>query len=133
MKVIKIPYDRKIPVSIHDVADPGSCACLDEIKELIGIDWAEIVVLVQYKPDVKTRNYCLIVDEIGKLKEDWQDRINYRASQFYPGSIYGDPIVGDVVLCARQWTLPYGECDLAGLTDGELFWWGSKLGLFKKE
>jgi len=118
VKVIKIPYDMKIECTVHQVAEPGSPRCLDEIKELIGIEWAEIV-LTRLKGEDPRRDYCLIVDEVGKLKEGWTKEINPRACQFYTGALHGDPIVGNVVLCAREWTSTYGECDLAGLTDQE--------------
>ena len=125
MKVIKIPYDKKIPCTVHEIAEASDQPLeqygrvLKDIKKLIGIDWAEIVVLRLLKNEDPQRDYCLIVDEIGKLKDVRHERFNFRASQFYPGTFYGDPIVGDVVLCARQWTDGYGECDLAGLTDKE--------------
>ena len=113
MKVIHIPYERTLPCTVHDVSQDTDC-CLDEIKKLIGIEWAEIVVTIIKAPDPH-RDYCLIVDEVGKLKEGWTSRINERASRFYAGSYHGDPIVGDVVLCAREWSPEYGECDLTGL------------------
>lgn len=115
MKVIKIPHDERIPCTIHEVNQDN---CLDQIKQLINIEWAEIVLTIIKDKDPH-RDYCLIVDEIGKLKEKWVERINPRASQFYAGTMHGDPIVGDVILCAREWTESFGECDLAGLTDWE--------------
>ena len=118
MKVIKIPYDKNIPCTVHEVAEPGDSKCLNEIKELIEIESAEIV-LTFIKCEDPRRDYCLIVDEVGKLKEEWHKKINTRASMFYAGSLHGDPIVGDVVICAREWTETYGECDLAGLDDYE--------------
>lgn len=125
MKVIKIPYDRAIPCTVHEILDrvddtiEASGRVLDDIKELIGIEWAEIVALLSIKSKDPHRDFCLIVDEIGKCKNGWPDRINMRASKFYPGTLFGDPIVGDVVFCAREWTDSFGECDLAGLTDDE--------------
>lgn len=125
MKVIKIPYDVSIECSVHDIPDrsddsvEASGRVLDDIKKLIGIEWAEVVVLVMIKNKDPSRDYCLIVDEIGKLKDGWTERINIRALRFYLGTFQGDPIVGDVVLCAREWTDSFGECDLAGLTDYE--------------
>jgi len=118
MKVIKIPYDAKEPCTVHDVPDAEDTRCLDKIKELIQIEWAEIV-LTFIKGEDPRREYVLIVDEIGKLKEGWVKRINPRASQWYAGSMHGDPIVGDVILMAREWTKNFGECDLAGLNEYE--------------
>ena len=114
MKVIKIPIELNESCTVHDV---NASNCLDQIKQLIGIDWAEIVV-IHTRPTNPRRDYCLIVDEVGKLKDGW--RMNIRASQFYPGTLYGDPIAGNVILCAREWTDSFGECDLAGLTDEEI-------------
>ena len=114
MKVIKIPIELNESCTVHDVNESD---CLDQIKQLIGIEWAEIVV-IHARPSDPRRDYCLIVDEVGKLKDGW--RMNIRASQFYPGTLYGDPIAGNVILCAREWTDSFGECDLAGLTDEEI-------------
>ena len=115
MEVIRIPYDRDKQCTVHDIEENK---CLDQIKQLIGIEWAKVVVTRLRCRDPR-RDFCLIVDEVGKLKEGWEERINLRASQFYAGYPI-DPIVGDVVLCARQWSQLYGECDLAGLEENEL-------------
>ena len=115
MKVIKIPYNKALPATTEEVSEEH---CLDEIKQLIGIEWTEVVV-IHIKCTDPRRDYCLIVDEVGKLKEGWEENINVRASQFYAGALCGDPIVGNVVLCAREWTDSFGECDLTGLTDYE--------------
>ena len=126
MKVIRIPYNMNEECTVHDIPDriddsiEASGRVLDDIKELIGIEWAEIVVTWCKNYKDRTRDYCLIVDEIGKCKDGWTDRINLRGSRFYAGTVHGDPIVGDVVLCAREWTDSFGECDLAGLTDYEI-------------
>ena len=123
MKVIKIPLDIKEECTVHEIQDAKDLSIeesgkvLDQIKKLIGIEWAEIVV-IHTSPRNPRRDFCLIVDEVGKLKEDW--RMNLRASQFYPGTPFGDPIAGNVILCAREWTDSFGECDLAGLTDEEI-------------
>ena len=128
MKVIKIPYDISKPCTVDDIPDrtddsiEDSGRVLDDIKKLIGIEWAEVVYLSTIKnQDDPHRDYCFIVYEVGKCKDGWPDRINVRASSYYPGTAYGDPIVGDVVLCAREWTELFGECDLAGLELRELF------------
>lgn len=124
MKVIKIPYDMKTPCTVHDIQDAQDLSIeeagkvLDRIKELIEIEWAEIVLTIIKGKDPR-REYCLIVDEVGKLKDEWHKKINIRASALYAGTPHGDPIVGDVVLCAREWTDSFGECDLAGLSDKE--------------
>ena len=127
MTVIKIPYDVSKPCTVHEIADrtddsvEASGSVLDDIKKLIGIEWAEIVALSTIKGDDPYRDYCFIVDEVGKCKDGWTSRVNPVASCFYPGTVYGDPIVGDVVICARQWIDSFGECDLVGLELRELY------------
>ena len=126
MKVIKIPYDLEQPCSICDIEDPNDLSdeecwkVLKQIKQLLNIDMVEIVYLNTVCSSEPNRDFCLIVDEVGKLKDGWTDRINARASQFYPGSVFGDPIVGDVAFCARIWSDGFGECDLACLLDSEI-------------
>ena len=120
MKVIKIPFDNKIPCTVCEVPEPDEDGCLDSIKKLIDIEWVEIVVTIERLDPTTRRDFCLLVDEVGKLHEGWEQEVNFRASRLYAGSLYGDPIVGDVVLCARQWTDSFGECDLSGLTDAEI-------------
>ena len=139
MHVIKIPYDVSKPCTVHDIADrtddsvEASGRVLDDIKKLIGIEWAEIVYLSTIKSEDPHRDYCFIVDEVGKCKDGWPDRINVRASSYYPGTVYGDPIVGDVVLCAREWTELFGECDLVGLERRELFKFLARFVLIRSE
>ena len=61
---------------------------LDGLRDAIGCKWLECVYL----------NYdiCVIVDEIGKIKDPPQP-INRFASRLYPGTVFGDPLVGPVV------------------------------------
>ena len=118
MKVIKIPINVELPCTVHEVPEPDEENCFNQIKSLIGVELGEIVVT--NLRGALDRDYVLIVDEVGKCKGEWYHLINWRASEFYNGTFYGDPIVGDVVLCARQWAPSGGECDLAGLTDPEL-------------
>ena len=55
-----------------------------------------------------------LVDECGKLKDPTKP-INYRASVFYPGAAFGDPLVGDVFVCDIG--LVDGESDFVPLSD----------------
>ena len=55
-----------------------------------------------------------LVDECGKLKNPPKP-VNYRASVFYPGAAFGDPIVGDVFVCDIG--LVDGESDFIPLSD----------------
>lgn len=67
---------------------------VDDVHKILGIDCFEIV-------NTFIQDLVMIVDESGKLKERWWERINYAASHLYPGSQYGDPIAGDVILAYR--------------------------------
>ena len=124
MKVIKIPYDTAIPCTVHEITDAQDSSIeeagevLDHVKELIDIEWAEIVLTI-IKGEDPRRDYVLVVDEIGKLKDGWTEKINARASQWYASALHGDLIVGNVVLLAREWRETFGECDLTRLTDWE--------------
>lgn len=92
------------------VLDPNGCfhwievdreSMSDEFRKAIGCDWLENVYL-QY-------GFCIVVDECGKIKQNPQP-LNPLASMFYPGTLYGDPIVGPVVFVR------------IGLVDGESDW-----------
>ena len=55
-----------------------------------------------------------LVDVCGKLKDPAKP-LNLRASTFYPGSAFGDPLVGDVFVCDIG--LVDGESDFIPLSD----------------
>lgn len=77
--------------------------------EAIGCDCLENVYLPY--------GFCCIVDESGKIKENPQP-LNPLASRFYPGSMYGDPLVGPVVFCRID--LVDGESDWCPLLDHQI-------------
>ena len=64
-----------------------------KLKEMYGILSCRLVEFVRTKNED-----LMILDEEGKLKENWKDHINTRATELYK---YGedDPIVGDVLIC----------------------------------
>ena len=74
MKVIKIPYDDTVECTVHDIQDriddsiAASGRVLDAIKDLIDIEWAEIVLTVISTKRTNLRDFVLIVDEVGKGK-----------------------------------------------------------------
>lgn len=70
-------------------------------RAAIGCDWLENVTLPY--------GFCCVVDECGKIKTPMQP-FNPLASRFYPGTFYGDPLVGSVVFCRID------------LVDGEHYW-----------
>lgn len=106
-KYIFIPADLNIPCTFIDVdADDGSDPEVNRFNEhiykLIAADFYEAVYIFS--------DLIMLVDECGKLTGK---PINIRASQFYRGTQYGDPIVGDVVICSTKSVvtlMPDGEC-----------------------
>ena len=78
-------------------------------RKAIGCDFLENVTLPY--------GFCCIVDESGKIKEEPQP-LNPLASRLYPGSFYGDPLVGPVVFARID--LIDGEPDWAPLNDRDI-------------
>ena len=62
-------------------------------------------------------DFYLVVDESGKIL-DVPKPVNIKASMLYPGTPYGDPIVGDVLI-GKLGTVD-GEPDMVGLSVIEL-------------
>ena len=67
-----------------------------KLRELYGILKCSLIEFVKTK-----EGDLMILDEEGKLKENWKDNINIEATDLY---IQGhlDPIVGDVLICADK-------------------------------
>lgn len=78
-------------------------------REVIGCEWLENVTLPY--------GFCCVVDECGKIKQNPQP-FNPLASRFYPGTYFGDPIVGPVVFCRIGFV--DGESDWVPVTDDDL-------------
>lgn len=102
-KYILIPADLSVPctfVEIDDVPDddarefPEVNRFNERVYQLIHCDY--------YEPVYIYSDLIMLVDETGKLTDK---PINVRASMFYPGTAYGDPIVGDVLLCSLKWVV----------------------------
>ena len=66
-------------------------------------------------PRLLRRPYCLLVNEEGRLIGL---PVNHLASYMYGTHMYGNPIVGDVVLLKNAYI--HGEWDIVGLTDKEV-------------
>ena len=81
----------------------------DKIHELIGCQYYELV-------SIKGDCY-FIVDELGKVCKPPKE-INRKASLFYPGTNFGDPIVGDVIIAKHGYV--NGEPDAVGLDEEDL-------------
>lgn len=78
-------------------------------RKAIGCDWLEHVHL--------PFGFGCVVDECGKIKLKPQP-INPLASRFYPGTDFGDPLVGSVIFVRIE--LIDGESDWAPLHDVDL-------------
>jgi hypothetical protein len=74
-------------------ADPSTGFTLQECYTLIGCEIVEVVYL--------ENGQLMIVDENGKLRNDWIERINPVATQlFYAGrAITDDLITGNALIC----------------------------------
>lgn len=95
-KWLKISHKGEL--SYVDLPDSrGPCSpFLDGVYRELDCSWVGFV-RVNFFGD----QLCLMVDECGKLKDGWQDRINFCASLMYaPGE---DVIVGDVILGRFEW------------------------------
>lgn len=83
----------------------------EAFRKAIGCDWLENVTLPY--------GFCCVVDEVGKVKQNPQ-QLNPLASRFYPGTRFGDPLVGPVVFCRID--LVDGESDWCPLLDKHLIY-----------
>ena len=79
------------------------------VKELIGCEYYEVVSIKD--------GFYFLVDELGKVV-DPPKPTNPKASFFYPGSLHGDLIVGDVIIGKHGYV--DGEPDVVGLDEDEL-------------
>lgn len=117
MKVLKITTDDK--TEILDVEKMS----YEFLAPLIGCDYIEVVRparLYSYLNKKRCRDYgdrglCMLVDESGLLKE--KPKVNTFASWLYRMDMHGNPIVGDVLIVAEEYTLD--GIDLAPLDDEE--------------
>ena len=66
-----------------------------EFKKLTDINWVEHVVL--------SNGLSVLIDVHGKFYDEPLE-VNLLASMFYPGTPYGDPIVGPALFCKREWS-----------------------------
>jgi hypothetical protein len=67
-----------------------------KLPEMYNILNCRIIQFVRTK-----KGKLMVIDEEGKLKEDWIDNINTEATKLY---VHGelDPIVGDVLICQNK-------------------------------
>ena len=86
---------------LHWIEVPDRRQLAASFRKAIGCEWLEHVTLPY--------GFGCVVDECGKIKSDPQP-FNPLASRFYPGTAFGDPLVGPVVFVR------------IGLVDGESDW-----------
>lgn len=91
---------------------------LEGLHKAIGCQWVENVRL--------PGGICAIVDEVGKIKDPPQP-VNPLASKLYPGTAYGDPLVGPVVFARID--LVDGESDWCPLLPAQVCMLQSVLGI----
>ena len=82
---------------------------LHNFREAIGCDLIEQVIV--------SFGFYMLVDECGKIKNP-QQPINWLASRFYPGSLFGDVINGPVIFTSLS--LIDGEYEWSPLTERDL-------------
>ena len=90
-----------------EVIDFGDYFDISDMREKIDATMLEFVRIGAMR--------IMVVDELGKCYDPPRP-VNPRASIFYPGTFYGDPIVGDVLIVGFD-----GSPDIIGLTDGQIF------------
>ena len=78
-------------------------------RNAINCDWLENVTLPY--------GFNCIVDEVGKVRQ-MPKPVNPFASLFYPGTMYGDPLVGSVIFVRIG--LVDGESDFVPLTTRDI-------------
>ena len=81
----------------------------DNVHKHLGCQYYELVSI--------KNDFYFIVDELGKITNPPKP-INKKASLFYPGTNYGDPIVGTVLIGKHGYV--NGEPDAVGLDEDDL-------------
>ena len=107
-KYLVIPADINRSVYFVPFVRSSDCAFNDTVHREIDCDCYEHVSIHEIL------SFSFLVDECGKLKDPAKP-INHRASIFYPGTDFGDPLVGDVFVCDIG--LVDGESDFIPLSD----------------
>lgn len=94
---------------LHWIQVPDRRQLVASFRKAIGTEWLEHVSLPY--------GLSCVVDEVGRIKDPPQP-FNPLASRFYPGTPFGDPLVGPVVFCRVD--LVDGEYDWTTLRDEDL-------------
>lgn len=90
---LKLNHDNSTSTTFELIDLPEeSGAWLRSVYDHLNIDILDVVPTV-------ISGLFLVIDDMGKMYDGWEDRINSSASVLY-GSPW-DPIVGDAILCRR--------------------------------
>lgn len=106
-----IPYDDTLKCGIIHV-ERESSLFLPFVRELIDCELLEFISL----SSMLGKEKCLIIDDSGKLKDNWESTINIRATHFFQlltGS--DDVIAGNAILFGRFYE------DLTSLPDTDYY------------
>ena len=108
MPYLKINYKSEEGKPIFEsVSLPrGLTRFLNRCHDLIGCNSIEI-------PNTILPGIVMIIDEQGKCKDGWEEKINIYASFLYASPF--DPIVGNVILAHRV------DAELYPLSEGEIY------------
>ena len=108
MPYLKINYksEEGKPIFESVFLPCDSIGFLNRCYDLIGCNSIEI-------PNTILPGIVMIIDEEGKCKDGWEEKINIYASFLYPSPF--DPIVGNVILAHRV------DAELYPLSEGEIY------------
>lgn len=107
MPYLKINHDdSKLPLEEIELPKDTE-GFLEACYKAIGCDCIEVVPTV-------VRGFYLIIDESGKMKDGWKNRVNILATKLY-GSFW-DEIVGDAILSRID------HAELVPLTANDIEW-----------
>lgn len=115
-KFVKLTVDGEAYIAELERGEDG--LLLDGFYRELSCESIEVVNVRRDLQDVYGVPFRMIVDEMGKCRAGWTDRINYHATATC--SSYTDLIVGDVLIGKLEAVNEDGELDIVGLTDREL-------------
>lgn len=109
MSYLKINHDDSKPIFERVDLCEDPVEFFDQVCTHIRCQLVEVVPTV-------LRDICLVIDEEGKLYDDWRCRINTVATILY-GS-HSDCIVGDAIIARRsgEYLIPLTDSDISLIT-----------------
>lgn len=92
---IFIPYDQRQLCRCFDFDDSSSEVLLKSLRELIGCEILDFLTL----PTMLKNKRCLVIDDNGKLRDDWLLTVNSRATFFFQLLSHSDDMIaGNAIL-----------------------------------